>query len=144
MGKSINDLVVGEKLTLTEKIEDKDLLLYLGLTNDNNPLYIQHDFASKTIYEKPIVPPIMLLGIITAAISKHLPGPGAYITKQDITFPAPAYHYSTLEFIFEVKEIDVHSNEIEISVQAKNEQNNIVLAGNFYVKPPAIESKQTM
>jgi len=138
-GRNINDLIVGEKLTITEKIEDKDLLLYLGLTNDNNPLYIQHDFASKTIYKKPIVPPIMLMGIITAAISKYLPGPGAYITKQNISFLSPAYHYSTLKFTFEVMDIDVGSNGVVISVTAKNEQNNAVLAGTFYVNPPAIE-----
>lgn len=138
-GRNINDLIVGEKLTLTEKIEDKDLLLYLGLTNDNNPLYIQHDFASKTIYAKPIVPPIMLMGIITAAISKYLPGPGSYITKQNIGFLAPAYHYSTLKFKLEVIEIDVDANEVVISVTAKDEQNNAVLAGTFYVNPPTIE-----
>lgn len=138
-GRSINDLIVGEKLTITEKIEDKDLLLYLGLTNDNNPLYIQHDFASKTIYAKPIVPPIMLMGIITAAISKYLPGPGSYITKQNISFLAPAYHYSTLKFKFEIIEIDLDANGVVISVTAKDEQNNVVLAGTFYVNPPTIE-----
>lgn len=138
-GRNINDLIIGEKLTITEKIEDKDLLLYLGLTNDNNPLYIQHDFASKTVYAKPIVPPIMLMGIITAAISKYLPGPGAYITKQNINFLAPVYHYSTLKFILEVIEINVDANEVVISVTAKDEDNNAVLAGTFYVNPPAIE-----
>ena len=62
LGRKIEEISVGEKLKLTEKIEDKDLLLYLGLTNDGNPLYIQHDFASQTSYEKPIVPTIMLTG----------------------------------------------------------------------------------
>lgn len=138
-GRSINELMVGEKLTITERIEDKDLLLYLGLTNDNNPLYIQHDFASKTIFAKPIVPPIMLMGIVTAAISKYLPGPGSYITKQNISFLAPAYHYSTLKFKFEIIEVDVGANRVVISVTAKNDQNDAVLAGTFYVNPPAIE-----
>ena len=82
LGRKIEDITVGEKLKLTEKIEDKDLLLYLGLTNDANPLYIQHDFASQTTYEKPIVPTIMLTGIITSAISKYLPGPGSHIVEQ--------------------------------------------------------------
>lgn len=41
LGRLISDISVGEKLVLTEAIEDKDLLLYLGLTNDANPLYIQ-------------------------------------------------------------------------------------------------------
>ena len=57
-GRTVNELVVGEKLQITEKIEDKDLLLYLGLTNDNNPLYVQYDYASETSFKKPIVPTI--------------------------------------------------------------------------------------
>lgn len=140
MGRNINDLVVGEKLTLTEKIEDKDLLLYLGLTNDNNPLYIQHDFASKTIYAKPIVPPIMLVGIITSALSKYLPGPGSHLTKQNVSFPTPTYHYSFVEFTFEVKEVHIHSNEVVISVKAQNELNKTVLDGIFYVNPPVLHN----
>lgn len=141
VGRTIENLSVGEKLMITEKIEDKDLLLYLGLTNDNNPLYIQHDFASKTVYEKPIVPPIMLTGIITSAISKYLPGPGSYLTKQTLSFPIPTYHYSVIEFIFEVKEIHVHSNEVVIHVAAKNEDNQIVVDGILHVTPPLLENR---
>ena len=74
LGKTINEIEEGDSLSLTESIEDNQLLLYLGLTNDANPLYIQHDFAQKTEYQQPIVPSVMLMGIITSAISKHLPG----------------------------------------------------------------------
>ncbi|MCK1996668.1 enoyl-CoA hydratase [Psychrobacillus psychrodurans] len=141
IGRHIRDIEIGEKLTLTEKIEDKDLLLYLGLTNDNNPLYIQHDFAAKTQYEKPIVPSIMLTGIITSAISKYLPGPGSHITKQYISFPTPTYHYSILEFTFEIKEIIEQSNNIVISVIARNDQNEIIVDGEFHVTPPILEKQ---
>ncbi len=66
---------------LTESIEDNQLLLYLGLTNDANPLYIQHDYTQNTEYQRPIVPSIMLMGIITSAVSKHLPGPGSHVVN---------------------------------------------------------------
>ncbi|HDV4625024.1 TPA: enoyl-CoA hydratase, partial [Bacillus anthracis] len=33
IGRKMDEITVGEKLSITEKIEDKDLLLYLGLTN---------------------------------------------------------------------------------------------------------------
>ena len=89
LGKKLEEIVVGEKLHLTETIEDKDLLLYLGLTNDNNPLYIQHDYAASTPYKKPIVPAIMLNGIITSAISKYMPGPGSHIREQNLKFLDP-------------------------------------------------------
>lgn len=136
LGRRIEEISVGEKLSLTEKIEDKDLLLYLGLTGDANPLYIQHDFASLTSYKKPIVPSIMLTGIVTSAISKYLPGPGSYITQQNISFYEPVYHYQTVQFLFEVTNVNVEEEYITISIKGQNEDEQIVVEGTLTVCPP--------
>lgn len=136
LGRLINEITVGEKLTLTEKIEDKDLLLYLGLTNDANPLYIQHDYASQTSYKKPIVPSVMLNGIISSAISKYLPGPGSHMIRQEINYIKPVYHYGTVQFLFEVIEIDRDANTIVIAVSAFNEDEEKVIKGWVTVHPP--------
>lgn len=138
LGKKIEEITMGEKLKLTEKIADKDLLLYLGLTNDGNPLYIQHDFALQTTYEKPIVPTIMLTGVITSATSKYLPGPGSHIVEQHLTFPKPVYHYATVEFILEVIDINKAENLIVIKVEAYDEKEEIVITGTVMVRPPKI------
>ncbi|WP_066292531.1 MaoC/PaaZ C-terminal domain-containing protein [Bacillus sp. FJAT-29937] len=136
LGRKIEEINVGEKLTLTEKIEDKDLLLYLGLTNDANPLYIQHDYASQTPYKKPIVPSIMLNGIINSAISKYLPGPGSHILKQEIDYVKPVFHYGTIQFLFEVTEVSKSSHTIQIKVQGTNEDDESVINGTLLVCPP--------
>ncbi|TMU85795.1 enoyl-CoA hydratase [Bacillus sp. BHET2] len=136
LGRKIEEMTIGEKLTLTEKIEDNALLLYLGLTNDANPLYIQHDYASQTPFKKPIVPTIMLTGIITSAVSKYLPGPGSHIVEQTIEFPKPVYHYATVQFLFEVTEVDTNSHLVTISVSATNEEDEKVLNGTIKVCPP--------
>jgi 3-hydroxybutyryl-CoA dehydratase len=136
IGRKIEEISVGEKLALTEKIEDKDLLLYLGLTNDANPLFIQHDYASQTPLKKPIVPNIMLTGIVTSAISKYLPGPGSHILEMAIAFPKPVYHYAMIQFLFEVKEIDVKNHLVKISVHATNENDDTVIEGMVTVCPP--------
>lgn len=136
LGRKIEEMTIGEKLTLTEKIEDNELLLYLGLTNDANPLYIQHDYASQTPFKKPIVPSIMLTGIITSAVSKYLPGPGSHIVEQNIEFPKPVYHYATVQFLFEVKEVDPHTHLVTIDVIATNEEDEKVINGTIKVCPP--------
>ena len=143
LGRKIEEMSVGEKLKLTEKIEDKDLLLYLGLTNDGNPLYIQHDFASQTVYEKPIVPTIMLTGIVTSAISKYMPGPGSHIVEQFLSFPKPVYHYSTIDFLLQVTSVDVEKNMVEIEVNATNEDGETVIEGKIKSTPPRLENKLT-
>ncbi|GLB58472.1 MaoC/PaaZ C-terminal domain-containing protein [Cytobacillus sp. NCCP-133] len=136
LGRNIEEISVGEKLTLTEKIEDKDLLLYLGLTNDANPLYIQHDYASQTPYKKPIVPSVMLNGIINSAVSKYLPGPGSHVLKQDLEYVKPVYHYGTVQFLFEVTEVNTSSHTIQIKVQGTNEEDETVINGQLIVCPP--------
>lgn len=136
IGKKVDELSIGERLHLTEKIEDKDLLLYLGLTNDNNPLYIQHDYASETPYKKPIVPVIMLNGIITSAISKLLPGPGSHIKEQMISYLEPVYHYETIDIILEVQSINSVQNIADIYVKAFNEKGTQVIEGMLKVLPP--------
>jgi 3-hydroxybutyryl-CoA dehydratase len=136
LGRKIEEMSVGEKLSLTEKIEDKDLLLYLGLTDDANPLYIQHDYASQTPFKKPIVPSIMLTGIITSAISKYLPGPGSHVLSQEIEFPKPVYHYQTVQFLFEVIEVNHENHYVKIKLIGNNEENEVVVNGKIKVCPP--------
>lgn len=136
MGKNISQLEVGEKVSLTEKIEDKDLMLYLGLTNDSNPLYLQHDYAAETIYGKPIVPPIMLTGIVTSAVSKHLPGPGSHVINQHLHFPKPVFHYAIVEFTLEITKVDIPLNQVTIQVYALDEESERVMSGELVVKAP--------
>ncbi|CAG9611446.1 hypothetical protein BACCIP111899_00616 [Bacillus rhizoplanae] len=136
LGRKMGEITVGEKLSVTEKIEDKDLLLYLGLTNDSNPLYIQHDYASQTPYEKPIVPTIMLTGIVTTAVTKYLPGPGSHVVRQELEFIKPVYHYATLQIHFEVVSVYEKDHLIEMQMFAYNEKEEEVMKGLLTVAPP--------
>lgn len=136
LGRKIDEIQTGEKLEMSETIEDKDLLLYLGLTNDNNPLFIQHDYASMTPFKKPIVPQIMLTGMVTSAVSKYLPGPGSSVKKQLLSFPKPVYHYGKVNFMFEVTNIDLSAHTITMRVEGNNEKNERVVEGELEVCPP--------
>lgn len=138
IGKTIDNLSIEDKLHITETITDKDLLLYLGLTNDNNPLYIQHDYAQHTQYEKPIVPTILLNGIITTAISKHLPGPGSHIIEQHLSYLKPVYHDETISFHLQINHIDYDEQTVHIFVEGFNENNLVILSGKCIVAPPSL------
>lgn len=137
LGKTLEEIEEGDSLSLTESIEDSQLLLYLGLTNDANPLYIQHDYAQVTEYQRPIVPSVMLMGIITSAISKHLPGPGSHVVNFSVNFIEPVYHYETLTFEFEVIKVDKMKDVVTISVEAVNVEDSRVLDAVVMVQPPA-------
>lgn len=138
LGKTLEELVIGQSISVTESIEDQQLLLFLGLTNDANPLYVQHDYAQKTNFKKPLVPPILLMGIITSTISKHLPGPGSQLLNLATDFCGPIYHEETVTFHFEISQIDLREKIITIDIKAHNEANLLVLTAQALVTPPII------
>ncbi|MEI2401251.1 enoyl-CoA hydratase, partial [Paenibacillus phytohabitans] len=75
-------------------------------------------------------------GIISAAVSKYLPGPGSHILKQEIEFLLPLYHYDTVQFLFEVTKVNFHDHTVEISVTAFDEGESRAIEGKLLVCPP--------
>lgn len=135
LGKKIDDLQIGDSYTASHMMEDKELLLYLGLTNDANPLYIQHDYASQTPYRRPVVPSVMLFGMVSSIVSMHLPGPGSHITQHEMTFPKPVFHYAEVTFTLEIIAIDRESYEVTLSVIGFDREGEEVLRGKLNVCP---------
>ena len=86
-GKTIDEIKEGDSLTVTESISDRD-------------------YARDTEYQKPIVPPVLLTGIITSSISKVLPGPGSDVVNLSTNFILPVYHDEMVTFSFEVIKVD--------------------------------------
>lgn len=135
LGKRIEEIKIGDQYKAERKVEDKELLLYLGLTDDANPLYIQHDYASQTPYKQPIVPSVMLFGMVSAIVSMHLPGPGSHIIKHEINFPEPIYHESTVKLNLEVTSINLKEHLITILVIGFNHNGKEVINGTLIVRP---------
>ncbi|MCP3030549.1 enoyl-CoA hydratase [Halobacillus sp. A1] len=136
LGRKIQDLKVGDTFTSTSTIEDRDLLMYLGLTDDANPLYIQHDYASETPYKRPVVPSVLLFGKVSSMISMHLPGPGSHIFKQDLVYPKPVHHYTEMKMTIEISMIHKKENFIVVNVVGYDEEGDEIITGRLSVRPP--------
>ncbi|KZE39828.1 enoyl-CoA hydratase [Bhargavaea cecembensis] len=137
------ELTEGESLKIVEKMDDRDLLLYLGLTNDSNPLYIQHDFTAAAGYDRPIVPVVMLNGIVSSAVSKHLPGPGSRVLEQRFRFPEAAWHGSTVTFDLTVINVDLFARTALIRVEAADEENRSVMTGELVAEVAPVTGGST-
>ncbi|WP_096189697.1 MaoC/PaaZ C-terminal domain-containing protein [Evansella halocellulosilytica] len=136
LGRTIDGLEIGEKVEVTKKIEDKDILLYLGYTDDANPIYIQHDYASRTPFQKPIVPHVLMNGFVFSTVSMYLPGPGSAVISQTLSYPKPLYHYGKLDLTVEITEINEEKHIVTLSVVGKDELGDTVLEGSLDVCPP--------
>lgn len=136
IGKTIDEIEEGDSLSVTEVIELKDILLYLGLTNDNNPLYLQYDYTQLTKYKKPIVPAVLIIGILTSNVSKHLPGPGSNVVDVSLDILEPIHHSTTITFEFEVKRVDERREQVTIEVEGNSLSGDRLLEAELIVETP--------
>ena len=136
IGKTIDEIKIGDSLTVTENIETRDVLLYLGLTDDDNPLYLQYDYSELTKYKRPIVPPVLIMGILTSNISKHLPGPGATVVDFSMDILAPIYHDTLITFEFTVNRINKKRGEVTIYVEGANIEGDRLVEAEIIARTP--------
>lgn len=136
IGKTIDEIEEGDSLSVTEVIELKDILLYLGLTNDNNPLYLQYDYTQLTKYKKPLVPAVLIMGILTSNVSKHLPGPGSNVVDVSLDILEPIHHSTTITFEFEVKRVDERREQVTIAVEGNSLSGDRLLEAELIVETP--------
>lgn len=136
IGKTIDEIEEGDSLSVTEVIELKDILLYLGLTNDNNPLYLQYDYTQLTKYKKPLVPAVLIMGILTSNVSKHLPGPGSNVVDVSLDILEPIHHSTTITFEFEVKRVDERREQVTIAVEGNSLSGDRLVEAELIVETP--------
>lgn len=83
------DLQVGQEASMSRTVTEADIVAYAALSGDYNPVHIDPEFASKTIFKERIAHGILAAGYISALFGMKLPGPGSIYISQTLSFRAP-------------------------------------------------------
>ena len=88
-GHDIEDLKVGMTATFAKTITEADIVLFAGVSGDNNAVHINEEFAATTPFKGRIAHGMLSASVISAAIANKLPGPGTIYMQQSLAFKAP-------------------------------------------------------
>ncbi|HYH22996.1 MAG TPA: MaoC family dehydratase, partial [Azospirillum sp.] len=70
-------------------ITDADIVLYAGISGDTNPVHLNQEYASGTMFQGRIAHGMLTAGFISAVLGTKLPGPGCIYISQNLKFKAP-------------------------------------------------------
>jgi acyl dehydratase len=105
-GLYLEDFEVGRKFehALRRTVTEMDNTLFSCLTHNPQPLHIDHDFAAKSEWGKPLVNSIFTLGVmIGVSVGDTTIGTTVgNLGMTDVKFPKPVFHGDTLNFTTEV------------------------------------------
>ena len=136
IGKTIEELRVGDRAEFSKTITETDVYLYAGVTGDLNPAHINEEYAKKTFFKTRIVHGMLLAGLISGVLGNKLPGPGTVYIRQDLTFLAPVRIGDTITASVEVIEIMTEAKRIRAKTKCVNQEGTVVLDGEAIVSPP--------
>src|SRR3546814_7329516 len=88
-GYYIDELSVGMTAVHTKTLTETDIVLFAGISGDSNPLHLNQEYASETMFEGRIAHGMLTASFISTVLGTKLPGPGCIYLKQDLRFLAP-------------------------------------------------------
>ena len=119
-GYDIEDLTPGLSASMAKTVTEADIILFSGVSTDVNPVHLDEEWASTTMFKGRIAHGMLSAGFISAVLANRLPGPGTIYLGQTLKFKAPVRPGDTVRTVCTVREIVV-------------EKKRVVLETNCYV-----------
>ena len=134
-GKSIYELQIGDKASVTKTIGESDVYLVAGITGDLNPAHVNAEYAKNTIFKERIAHGILTTGLISAVLGMQLPGPGNIYISQTVKFTAPVKIGDTITAEVEVIEKNEEKNRVKLRTTCVNQDGKMVIDGEAVSMP---------
>jgi 3-hydroxybutyryl-CoA dehydratase len=106
LGYDIEDLRVGMSASYAKTITEADIVLFAGVSGDNNAVHTNEEFAASTPFGGRIAHGFLTASVISAAVANRLPGPGTVYLSQQMRFLAPVRPGDTVKATVTVKSIN--------------------------------------
>ncbi|MCP4329055.1 MAG: MaoC family dehydratase [Alphaproteobacteria bacterium] len=118
-GCYLEDLAVGMTSTFAKTVTESDIILFAGISGDINPLHLNHEFASETMFKGRIAHGMLTASFISTVLGTKLPGPGCIYVRQDLNFKAPVRAGDTVTARGTVTAIDVKRNRVTLWTECR-------------------------
>jgi acyl dehydratase len=129
---------MSEKLHLNQtfstnfSFSQQDVADFARVTGDNNPVHLDEEFASKTIFKTRIMHGMLGACVFSKVFGTLFPGEGTIYLSQSVNFLKPMYVDVIYEAHFEVMEI-LEKNRARISTTILTNEGKKVVVGDAVI-----------
>lgn len=102
----IDDLEIGQSASYERTVSEEDIVRFAEVSGDDNPVHLDEEFASKTLFKGRIAHGMLGAGFISTVVGTKLPGYGSIYVSQSLRFRAPVRIGDTVVTTATVKSID--------------------------------------
>jgi 3-hydroxybutyryl-CoA dehydratase len=113
----MEDLALGLSAEYRKTITETDVVLFAGISGDNNPMHIDEEYAVKTRFEGRIAHGMLSASLISTVIGTRLPGAGAIYMGQNLKFLKPVKIGDTVTALVTVLELFQEKQRVRLMTE---------------------------
>lgn len=136
IGVTIDRIKTGDQARIQKTITETDIILFAGVSTDQNPAHINEEYAKTTLFKKRIAHGALSSSLVSAVLGMKLPGAGTIYISQFSKFTAPVYIGDTITAIVEAREVITEKNRVVFRTWCENQDGTMVMDGEAVVMPP--------
>lgn len=131
-----DELNIGDSATYTRTLTEEELVLFAAVSGDVNPVHLDKEYASKSLFKERIAHGMWSGALISAALATVMPGPGTVYLEQSLNFKRPVKLEDTLTIKLTVLRKE-ERNRVVFECEVINQDSDIVVTGDAKVIAPS-------
>lgn len=125
--KGWDDIKVGDTASFTKTMTETDVITWVGITGDLNPIHIDKEYSKNTKFGDVLVPGVLVLGLISNVMTQLTFG-NVY-ANQSIKFTKPVYIGDTVTATGTVIEKLEEKNMVKVETKVTNHKGELIMIG---------------
>ncbi len=125
--KHWGDISIGDAESFTKTMTESDMVMWVGLTGDMNPVHIDREYASTTRFKDVIIPGLLVAGLISTVMTQSTFG-NVY-SSQSLKFLKPVYVGDTITAVGTIVEKIDEKRLVKVKTECFNQKNELVVIG---------------
>lgn len=126
--------------TFSKTITEADIVLFAGVSGDNNAIHINEEFAKTTPFKGRIAHGFLTASTLSAVIANKLPGPGTIYISQAMRFVGPVRPGDTVHAEVTVKQLIADRSRVVLTTTCRV-SGAVVVEGEATVKTTSVANR---
>ena len=136
----LEGLKIGMTKYVQKKITEKDIIIFADVSGDHNPVHLNAEMASHTIFKKKIAHGLLTASFVSAVIGEYLPGHGTIYLSQTLEFLKPVFPDQNVKKTVIVERIIYKKRKVTLDCRCSVDE-TLVLSGKATVLAPSNKTK---
>ena len=128
------DIKVGDTASFSKTVTESDIAKFAEVSGDFNPIHVDAEFASQSMFKERIAHGMLVSGLISAVLGTQLPGANAIYLGQTLNFKNPVKIGDTVTATVTVAEKRDDKRILKLDTTVTNQRGDVVIDGGCVMK----------